>query len=68
MLLDDIVGNTETVDRLKVIAREGNCPHIVLSVSLFGKSFFGYKDAGLVLQVDLETDKFTFLFYPGLGM
>jgi len=31
-LLDDIVGNSETVDRLKVIARDGNCPHIVLSV------------------------------------
>ena len=32
MLLDDIVGNSETVDRLKVIAKQGNCPHIVLSV------------------------------------
>ena len=31
--LEDIVGNSETVDRLKVIARDGNCPHIVLSVS-----------------------------------
>ncbi|CAD6564595.1 MAG: replication factor C subunit 4 [Cyphobasidiales sp. Tagirdzhanova-0007] len=29
--LEDIVGNSETVDRLKVIARDGNCPHIVLS-------------------------------------
>lgn len=34
MLLDDIVGNTETVDRLKIIAKQGNCPHIVLSVRL----------------------------------
>ncbi|KAK9897077.1 P-loop containing nucleoside triphosphate hydrolase protein [Cystobasidium minutum MCA 4210] len=31
ILLEDIVGNSETVDRLKVIARDGNCPHIVLS-------------------------------------
>lgn len=29
--LDDIVGNSETVERLKVIARDGNCPHIILS-------------------------------------
>jgi hypothetical protein len=34
ILLDDIVGNSETVDRLKVIARDGNCPHIVLSVCI----------------------------------
>ncbi|CDO75492.1 hypothetical protein BN946_scf184935.g28 [Trametes cinnabarina] len=29
--LDDIVGNTETIERLKVIARDGNCPHIIIS-------------------------------------
>ena len=33
LLLDDIVGNHETVERLKVIARDGNCPHIIISVS-----------------------------------
>ncbi|GAA5823541.1 hypothetical protein JCM11251_000672 [Rhodosporidiobolus azoricus] len=31
--LDDIVGNTETIDRLKVIAKDGNCPHIIISGS-----------------------------------
>ncbi|BGP39177.1 replication factor C subunit 4 [Rhodotorula kratochvilovae] len=31
--LDDIVGNTETIERLKVIARDGNCPHIIISGS-----------------------------------
>ena len=31
-VLDDIVGNQETIDRLKVIATDGNCPHIVISV------------------------------------
>jgi len=31
--LDDIVGNTETIDRLKVISKDGNCPHIIISVS-----------------------------------
>lgn len=34
LVLDDIVGNHETVERLKVIARDGNCPHIIISVSL----------------------------------
>ena len=32
LLLDDIVGNQETVSRLKVIAQEGNMPHIIISV------------------------------------
>lgn len=31
-VLDDIVGNEDTIERLKVIAREGNCPHIIISV------------------------------------
>ncbi|KAF9643457.1 P-loop containing nucleoside triphosphate hydrolase protein [Thelephora ganbajun] len=30
-VLDDIAGNHETIDRLKVIAKDGNCPHIVIS-------------------------------------
>ncbi|OBZ79681.1 Replication factor C subunit 4 [Grifola frondosa] len=30
-ILDDIVGNSDTIDRLKVIARDGNCPHIIIS-------------------------------------
>ncbi|EUC60427.1 replication factor C, subunit RFC2 [Rhizoctonia solani AG-3 Rhs1AP] len=29
--LDDVVGNVETIDRLKVIAQDGNCPHIIIS-------------------------------------
>ncbi|KAK9462742.1 P-loop containing nucleoside triphosphate hydrolase protein [Lipomyces oligophaga] len=29
--LDDIVGNEETVERLKIIARDGNMPHIIIS-------------------------------------
>jgi DNA polymerase III delta prime subunit len=31
--LKDVVGNTETVERLKVIAQDGNMPHIIISVS-----------------------------------
>ncbi|KAI8115718.1 Replication factor C subunit 4, partial [Lucilia cuprina] len=30
-ILDDIVGNKDTVDRLKIIARDGNVPHMILS-------------------------------------
>jgi replication factor C subunit 2/4 len=32
-VLDDVVGNQDTIDRLKVIAKDGNCPHIIISVS-----------------------------------
>jgi hypothetical protein len=35
-VLDDVVGNEETVERLKVIARNGNCPHIIISVRIIG--------------------------------
>ncbi len=37
-VLDDVVGNSETIDRLKVIARDGNCPHIIISVRVLGTS------------------------------
>ncbi|KAI9893511.1 MAG: replication factor C subunit 4 [Vezdaea aestivalis] len=30
-VLDDIVGNVETIERLKIIAKDGNCPHLILS-------------------------------------
>ncbi|KAG8903320.1 replication factor C subunit 4 [Tulasnella sp. 403] len=29
--LEDIVGNSDTIERLKVIAEQGNCPHIIIS-------------------------------------
>ena len=38
MDLDDIVGNVETIERLKVIARDGNMPHIIISVPAFLKT------------------------------
>lgn len=31
VFLDDIVGNTETIERLKIIARDGNMPHVIIS-------------------------------------
>lgn len=38
--LDDIVGNTDTVERLKVIAEDGNMPHIIISVSVEARVVF----------------------------
>ncbi|KAI9847846.1 MAG: replication factor C subunit 4 [Sclerophora amabilis] len=29
--LNDVVGNTETIDRLKIIAKDGNMPHVIIS-------------------------------------
>lgn len=29
--LDDVVGNRPTIERLKVIQAEGNCPHLLIS-------------------------------------
>lgn len=30
--LEDVVGNAQTVDRLRVIEENGNCPHLLVSV------------------------------------
>ena len=35
IVLDDVVGNSDTIDRLKVIARDGNVPHLIISVNIF---------------------------------
>ncbi|MCJ1313663.1 replication factor C subunit 4 [Agyrium rufum] len=29
--LDDVVGNVETIERLKIIAKDGNMPHLIIS-------------------------------------
>ena len=31
-LIKDIVGNEETVERLQLIAKKGNMPHMIISV------------------------------------
>jgi hypothetical protein len=41
-VLDEVVGNAETIDRLKVIARNGNCPHIIISVRLVISLFLSH--------------------------
>jgi hypothetical protein len=35
--LDDVVGNGDTISRLKVIAKDGNVPHLIISVRPFFK-------------------------------
>ena len=37
-LLDDIVGNSDTISRLKVIAKDGNVPHLIISVRMLSAS------------------------------
>jgi replication factor C subunit 2/4 len=32
-VLDDVVGNSDTISRLKVIATDGNVPHLIISVT-----------------------------------
>ena len=32
-VLDDVVGNSDTISRLKVIAKDGNVPHLIISVT-----------------------------------
>lgn len=34
-VLDDVVGNTDTIKRFKYFAQVGNIPHMILAVSLF---------------------------------
>lgn len=49
--LEDVVGNSETVERLKIIAQDGNMPHIIISVSQ--STIFGWLGN---LQAHLETN------------
>lgn len=66
MTLDDVVGNEDTIDRLKVIAKDGNMPHIIISgmpgigkttsIHCLAHALLGpnYKDAVLELNASDE--------------
>jgi hypothetical protein len=68
--LDDVVGNTETVERLKIIAKEGNMPHVIISgmpgigkttsVLCLARQLLGdaYKEAVLELNASDERGEF----------
>lgn len=65
-VLEDVVGNEETIDRLKIIAKDGNMPHIIISgmpgigkttsIHCLAHALLGptYKDAVLELNASDE--------------
>lgn len=67
LLLDDVVGNTETISRMKVIAVQGNCPNLLISgppgigkttsIHCLARQMLGesYKDA--VLELNASDDR-----------
>ena len=76
VFLDDIVGNTETIERLKIIARDGNMPHVIISgmpgigkttsVLALARQLLGdsYKEAVLELNASDERGRFPPLPLP----
>lgn len=77
VFLDDIVGNTETIERLKIIAREGNMPHMIISgmpgigkttsVLCLARQLLGdsYKEAVLELNASDERGQPSLFTYAG---
>lgn len=75
VFLDDVVGNTETIERLKIIAREGNMPHVIISgmpgigkttsVLCLARQLLGesYKEAVLELNASDERGTWILLCY-----
>jgi replication factor C subunit 2/4 len=71
IFLDDIVGNTETIERLKIIAKDGNMPHVIISgmpgigkttsILCLARQLLGdaYKEAVLELNASDERGKAT---------
>ncbi|MBE3049208.1 hypothetical protein IMZ48_43265 [Candidatus Bathyarchaeota archaeon] len=71
VFLDDVVGNTETIERLKIISREGNMPHVIISgmpgigkttsIHCLARQLLGdaYKEAVLELNASDERGAFT---------
>ena len=69
VFLDDVVGNTETIERLKIIAKDGNMPHLIISgmpgigkttsVLCLARQLLGdsYKEAVLELNASDERGK-----------
>ena len=70
IFLNDVVGNEETVERLKIIARDGNMPHMIISgmpgigkttsILCLARQLLGnaYKEGVLELNASDERGKF----------
>lgn len=75
VFLDDVVGNVETVERLKIIARDGNMPHMIISgmpgigkttsVLCLARQMLGntYKEAVLELNASDERGALSIFHY-----
>jgi len=75
VFLDDIVGNTETIERLKIIAKDGNMPHVIISgmpgigkttsILCLARQLLGdsYKEAVLELNASDERGQYTPVSY-----
>ena len=76
MFLDDVVGNTETIERLKIIAKDGNMPHVIISgmpgigkttsILCLARQLLGdaYKEA--VLELNASDERGVDLYKPSL--
>lgn len=70
------MGNTETIERLKIIARDGNMPHVIISgmpgigkttsILCLARQMLGdaYKEAVLELNASDERGFTTYLLHP----
>jgi DNA polymerase III delta prime subunit len=79
VFLDDVVGNTETVERLKIIAKDGNMPHVIISgmpgigkttsILCLARQLLGdtYKEAVLELNASDERGSVGPLNAEGIG-
>jgi replication factor C subunit 2/4 len=66
--LEDVVGNEETVMRLRVIAKEGNMPNVILSgapgigkttsILCLARSLLGEAAKEAVLELNASDDRF----------
>ncbi|KAH3687304.1 hypothetical protein WICPIJ_001727 [Wickerhamomyces pijperi] len=66
-VLNDIVGNVETIERLKVISANGNMPHLIISglpgigkttsVHCLAHELLGYKYSEAVLELNASDDR-----------
>lgn len=66
-VLDDIVGNEETVERLKMIAKDGNMPHLIISglpgigkttsVHCLARELLGDHVSDAVLELNASDDR-----------